>query len=151
MKKGFTIVEMIAVIAILAILSAIGLQTFSSAQRKGRDARRKSDVELIRGALEQFRSNNSTYPNYSTGPLPASICDVLPCNTTNTYLQTVPSDPLPPQHYWYYRNSPNDYYLCTLLTTPPTPVSNCGAVACDCSSAGGAQACNYCLGPYGQR
>lgn len=147
MKKGFTIVEMIAVLAILAVLSSVGISSFAAAQRKGRDARRKSDVELIRAAIEQYRSNNNVYP----ASLGTSICDASPCNSTNTYLQTVPLDPLPPGSYWYLRNSPNDYYLCTALTTPPSPVSSCGAVACDCSSAAGTQPCNYCLGPYGQR
>lgn len=147
LKKGFTIVEMIAVISILGILTAIGLNTFSAVQRKGRDARRKADLELIRAALEQYRSTNSQYP--PSIPYPAAttgICDPGGCNV-GKYLEVLPKDPVPlQQQYWYQRNGANvnDYDLCALVTGGTSPPMG------DCNSTAATTQCNYCLGPYGQ-
>lgn len=50
--KGFTLVELLVVISIIAILSVIGITIFSSVQINARDARRKGDIDAIAKALE---------------------------------------------------------------------------------------------------
>lgn len=55
-QKGFTLVELLVVVAIIAILSIIGLTIFTSAQSNARDARRKSDVDAIAKAIETNRA-----------------------------------------------------------------------------------------------
>ena len=60
---GFTLIELIVVIAILAILAGIGLSTFRISQLKSRDARRKSDLEQIQRALEMYYNDVGHYPN----------------------------------------------------------------------------------------
>lgn len=65
-KKGFTLVELLVVVAIIAILSVIGLTIFTSAQANARDARRKADVDAIAKALEAARAPGSV--KYETGP-----------------------------------------------------------------------------------
>lgn len=50
--SGFTLVELLVVITIIAILSVVGLTLFNGAQISARDARRKADVDAIANALE---------------------------------------------------------------------------------------------------
>lgn len=50
--QGFTLIELMVAIAIVAILSAIGLVAFSNAQKSGRDTRRRSELVAIASAIE---------------------------------------------------------------------------------------------------
>lgn len=89
MKKGFTLLEILVVIGIIAILVALGATSYSTAQKKARDARRKSDLKSIQNALEQYYSIcNFQYPFSGTGNLSGS----LTCGSTT--LITYPTDPL---------------------------------------------------------
>jgi prepilin-type N-terminal cleavage/methylation domain-containing protein len=50
--KGFTLVELMVAIAIIAILSVVGVGVFTGAQRNARDARRRQDIEAFSSALD---------------------------------------------------------------------------------------------------
>ncbi len=60
--KGFTLVELLIVISIIAILSVIGITVFSGIQKGARDARRKADIDSIAKAYEVKYSAIGTYP-----------------------------------------------------------------------------------------
>lgn len=60
-RSGFTLIELLVVISIIGVLSAIGLSTFSGAQKKARDARRRADLKQIQNAMEQYYINYGTY------------------------------------------------------------------------------------------
>lgn len=63
-KEGFSLIELLVVITILAILAVIGMTVFGSVTRNARDAKRKADVEAIVKALEnQFDPETGKYPN----------------------------------------------------------------------------------------
>ena len=61
-RNGFTLVELIIVISIIAVLSTIGISTYSSIQQNSRNAKRKADLKEIKTALEQYFSVNGAYP-----------------------------------------------------------------------------------------
>lgn len=50
--QGFTLIELMVAIAIVAILSAIGMVAFSSVQKNGRDTRRRAELVAIANAIE---------------------------------------------------------------------------------------------------
>lgn len=62
-KNGFTLFELLVSISIVAILSALAIVSFSSAQKKARDSRRVQDINLLQKAAEQYYMlSNSSYP-----------------------------------------------------------------------------------------
>ncbi|HCR81777.1 MAG: Pilus assembly protein [Candidatus Pacebacteria bacterium GW2011_GWB1_47_8] len=68
MKKylGFSLLELLVVISIIGILVSIGTVAFTTAQKTGRDSRRRSDIKAMQDAFEQYRAENSTYEACST-------------------------------------------------------------------------------------
>lgn len=61
-QRGFTIIELLIVIAIIAILATIVLVSVQNATAKSRDTKRSTDVNAIQTKLEEFYQENSYYP-----------------------------------------------------------------------------------------
>ncbi len=61
--RGFTIVELLIVIVVIAILAAITIVAFNGVQQRARDAKRQSDVKTIAKALELYYTEKGAYPN----------------------------------------------------------------------------------------
>lgn len=83
-NKGFTFIELIVVIAIASIMFAIATVSYVNISKNSRDARRKSDMESIRQALELCRSFTGSY---SATVYPSIVCG------TQTYMTKTPVDP----------------------------------------------------------
>lgn len=60
-KSGFTLIELLVVISIIAVLSTIGLTTYSDVQSSARDSVRKQDLNTLATALELYYQKNSQY------------------------------------------------------------------------------------------
>ena len=89
---GYTLLEILVVIGIIAVLIGIGAVSYSSIQKKARDAKRKGDLSAIQNALEQYYSNcGYAYPTPDT----ASIPETITCTATGVvFMDSVPEDPL---------------------------------------------------------
>jgi prepilin-type N-terminal cleavage/methylation domain-containing protein len=61
-QQGFTIIELLIVIAIIAILAGLVLNNFQGAQAKARDTQRVTDVNNIHSKLEEYHNENGFYP-----------------------------------------------------------------------------------------
>src|SRR3990172_10027955 len=69
-QRGFTLVELLVVVAIIAILVSVGAVSYSTAQRNARNAQRASDLNKIALALEEFYSDHGFYPSTRNGNNP---------------------------------------------------------------------------------
>lgn len=58
---GFTLIELMVVVLIIAILGAMGLAAYGEATQSARDGKRKSDMETVRQALLLHRQENTAF------------------------------------------------------------------------------------------
>lgn len=61
-NKGFTIIELIVVIAVIAVLSGIITSSVFQYLVKSRDSKRVADLNQIKKILEMYRADNGNYP-----------------------------------------------------------------------------------------
>ena len=66
MKKAFTLIELLIVVAIIAILAAIAVPNFLEAQVRSKVARVKSDQRTIATGLQAYAVDNNDYPPENT-------------------------------------------------------------------------------------
>lgn len=62
LQSGFTIIELLIVIAIIGILAGLVLNNFQGAQAKARDTQRKTDINNLHAKLEEYYNENGNYP-----------------------------------------------------------------------------------------
>ncbi len=159
MKKqsGFTLIELMVVIVIMGILVLIGVGSFVSSQKKGRDARRKADVTSIARALETYYNDFGKYPSAdaSGNPLACGAGGVAACtwgqkfsNTLTSpetiYMAKLPKDPKGERKY-YYSGSGNTYKLYAWIENTDDAgegVNQAGYAGTNCASSGNAL-CTY--------
>lgn len=62
-KKGFTLVELLVVVAIIAILASIALPSFLSYKTRVYNSAAKSDLRHFKAAMEWYYADKFEYPN----------------------------------------------------------------------------------------
>jgi general secretion pathway protein G len=87
MKKGYTLVEILFVMALIGILAAILIPNFTSSSIRAREAVLKENLFQIRDALGKFFFDTKKYPT--------SIEELLP-----KYLKVIPIDPIMNKREW---------------------------------------------------
>lgn len=99
-KSGFTIIELVIVIVIIGILATITLVAYNGTQARGRDTRRRTDINNMVKALELYYADNGSYPVPSGSPSPlgsswyaSSDSSWNTFKTTLTTIDNLPSDP----------------------------------------------------------
>ncbi len=65
-KNGFTLMELIVVMAIIALISTFAMVAISNARKASRDAVRRADLRQIRNAIEFYYDDNNSYPTVSS-------------------------------------------------------------------------------------
>lgn len=83
-KIGFTLVEVLVVVGIIALAATIITASLRNARVKSRDARRLQDLASVRSALELYLANNGSYPAGSN----------LSVLRTGGFISALPLDPL---------------------------------------------------------
>jgi general secretion pathway protein G len=97
--RGFTLVEMLVVMAIIATLLSIATPRYFRSTDDARDAALKSSLRTMREAIDHFHADRGTYP------------ETLDALVGKNYLRAVPVDPIT-----------GDARTWTLIS-PPVPTS----------------------------
>lgn len=104
-KKGFTLVELLVVVAVITILATALLVGFGGARARGRDARRVSDMRNVQNILELYYAKNGYYPNVTTGDCPTRWTALTNAVTGAGVATKLPTDPLPGHEQYCYASS----------------------------------------------
>ena len=126
LKRGFTLIALLVVIAIIGVLATVVLASLNSARRKSRDARRLTDVKQIQLALELYYDGFGAQ-HYPTG---TATCTAVPTAVAGEnyglgalvvnggYISSIPRDPGDPTKCYRYRipvNFQTTYHLAAVL------------------------------------
>lgn len=102
-KTGFTLVEILIVVALIGIILAIAAPNFRKAQTNSRTAKAKGELRALQTAVENYYiHHDSVYP--------ASLSDLT--TAVPKVINTVPTDPFSGGSYGYVRGGTgNAYYV----------------------------------------
>lgn len=115
MRKGFSLVELMIVVAVLGILAAMVLPDFQSHTTKSKASAAKSNLHMLRTAIQMYAAqHNGTPPGYiagwTSGPAHPDLFIIQICRAASSadghtavpgtagfpygpYLRTMPSNP----------------------------------------------------------
>ncbi|HUL72361.1 MAG TPA: prepilin-type N-terminal cleavage/methylation domain-containing protein [Vicinamibacterales bacterium] len=85
---GWTLIELLVVISLIMILSAIALASYRNSVTHAKEATLKSDLFLMRDAIDQYYADKGKYP------------DSLDTLVSENYLRAVPKDPFTNDTNW---------------------------------------------------
>ena len=96
-RSGFTLIEILVVIAVLAMLAALVAPNVFQHVGTAKDATARSQIELLGAALDAYRLDNGRYPTSDQGLDALQVAPTLqplPSNWRGPYLRKdVPLDP----------------------------------------------------------
>ena len=81
-EAGFTLIELMIVMLIVAILSAIAIPAYLSSVKAAKEAALKEDLHVLRGAIDAYTADKEKAPQ--------SLDDLVQAG----YLKTIPVDPM---------------------------------------------------------
>ncbi|OYW37166.1 MAG: type II secretion system protein G [Hydrogenophilales bacterium 12-61-10] len=81
-KRGFTLVELMVVMAIIALLLALALPRYFNHLESSRETILKQDLVVMRDAIDKFHGDRGRYPN--------SLDELV----SERYLRALPVDPI---------------------------------------------------------
>jgi general secretion pathway protein G len=81
-RGGFTLIELVVVMAILGMLLALALPRYMNSVDRSREVALKQDLSVMREAIDKFFGDQAKYP------------DTLEELVTKRYLRRIPEDPI---------------------------------------------------------
>lgn len=125
MSAGFTLIELVIVVAILAVISIFALQTFGPQQAKARDARRFTQIRTMATTLERYMNDFNQYPVVTASSGPARFIEVRDL-LASAISSRVGLFKDPGSLQYTYDNTATGYCICAELETN-SPEANSGA------------------------
>src|SRR5512140_2962255 len=94
LTHAFTLIELLIVVAIIAILAAIAVPNFLEAQTRSKVSRCAADMRSIRTGIESYRVDQNHYPETDLGPNSYPIgVGMMRLTTPVSYMSSVPKSP----------------------------------------------------------
>jgi len=81
-QRGFTLIELIVVMAIVALLASIAAPRYFNSLQKSRETALRSSLAVMRDAIDQYAADRGQYP------------DSLQQLAEARYIREIPEDPL---------------------------------------------------------
>ena len=95
MKKGFTIIELLVVSALIALLASIVFTSITGTRTRSRDSRRETDIKEIQNAINLYAVNSRAFPVCATETIINGSTDCLSVQLLAAgAMSQVPLDPL---------------------------------------------------------
>jgi prepilin-type N-terminal cleavage/methylation domain-containing protein len=130
-KCGFTLIEVLIVIVIIAILAMIVIPRMTAVGRRSKEASLRADLKQIRDAIERFEANTAAWPPALTDLMVADGSAISAdadgrgmtldrSGFDGPYLRTgdsnLPRDPFTGAADWNYNNSTGEVHSSATLT-----------------------------------
>src|SRR5213075_410211 len=88
-RRGFTLIELMIVVAIIGILAAIAIPKFADLIRKSNEGSTKGNLGALKGALAvYYGENEGAYP----------VDNLTSLTVAGKYMQNIPTSNIPPFH-----------------------------------------------------
>ena len=114
MRRGFTLIEIMVVIAVIAILIGIALPRFRGMQVEGLISQAKGELRTLQTAIESYYiHNNNAYPATGSVALQAALASATP-----SIIDYVPTDPFSANDYVYVMGGTNSKYYIIYSVGP---------------------------------
>jgi prepilin-type N-terminal cleavage/methylation domain-containing protein len=116
-RKAFTLIELLIVVAIIAILAAIAVPNFLEAQTRSKVSRVHADLRSLAIAFETYYSDHNMYPIHrnSTATTPPVFMDLT---TPIAYISIDPRDPFLQNSFKWSSFWSSDYHWGVLIPHP---------------------------------
>jgi len=114
MKKGFTLLELLMVIMVIAILIGIALPRFQGMVEEGNIAKAKGELRTLQTAVESYyMHNNNAYPATTSTALESALSTASP-----SIIDHVPTDPFSTSDYVYVMGGTGSKYYIIYSVGP---------------------------------
>jgi len=133
MKRGFTLIELIIVISVIAILAGIVTPLIGSILEEARKARMTAEVNTLKSAIVSYNFKQGYYPysglsggrvgyayTYNSTSTMTTLANLLSRNLS----RQIVNDPFGTPYYYYYYNESTSYGIGVVGSFGPNKADN---------------------------
>lgn len=109
-SKGFTLIELLITVSLVALLTVVGVATYTNFLKSSRDSKRIADLKAIQSALGQYFYDRGLYPEtlamntvLDNGAAFTSDIGAPSLSSQKIYFNNTPKDLLFPDHKYCYQ------------------------------------------------
>jgi general secretion pathway protein G len=116
-EQGFTLVEVMIVVIILAILAGVAMVSFGGLDKQAKDARARADMRAIATALKGYKAMTGSWPAALTPDLTTTVAPYT------ALIDSIPNDPWSPANPYTYQDDPGITGAKDLISAGPDGIT----------------------------